>query len=75
MSATVMPRSKAATLMRPRNAGVTSIVSRAEKVSAFDAGVELSWPVSIQCSAGSRGRAPMSLPGRAVMTRPAAARW
>jgi len=31
MSATVVPRRKAATLMRPRSAGVTSIVSRAVK--------------------------------------------
>ena len=34
MSATVTPRRKAATLMRPRSAGVTSIVSRAVKAEA-----------------------------------------
>jgi hypothetical protein len=31
ISATVIPRRKAATLMRPRRSGVTSIVSRAAK--------------------------------------------
>eukprot|EP01037_Dinobryon_pediforme_P001383 gene1385-1404_t len=35
MSATVTPRRKAATLMRPRNPGVTSMVSRPVKASAF----------------------------------------
>src|SRR5215467_2021231 len=35
MSATVTPRWNAATLMRPRSSGVTSIVSRAVKRSAF----------------------------------------
>ena len=35
MSATVTPRWNAATLMRPRSSGVTSIVSRAVKASAF----------------------------------------
>ena len=34
MSATVIPRRKAATLMRPRSAGVTSIVNRAVKAGA-----------------------------------------
>ncbi len=35
MSATVRPRPKAATLIRPRSTGVTSIVSRAVKSSLF----------------------------------------
>ncbi len=35
MSATVTPRWNAATLIRPRSSGVTSIVSRAVKRSAF----------------------------------------
>ena len=35
MSATVIPRRNAATLMRPRSAGVTSIVRRAVKAEAL----------------------------------------
>ena len=56
MSATVMPRWNAATLMRPRSSGVTSIVSRAVKRSAFAPLFEGGSGVRTQVS-GSLGRA------------------
>ena len=55
MSATVMPRWNAATLMRARSAGVTSMVSRAVKLPMEPSRDEVSAAL-IQCS-GSAGRA------------------
>ena len=55
MSATVAPRLKAATLMRPRSAGVTSIVSRAVKADVSSARLAGASGALIQLSA-SPGR-------------------
>ena len=65
MSATVIPRRKAATLMRPRSAGVTSIVSRAVKAAASSARRLGASGVLIQLSAS---------PGRAAKPRSGGAR-
>ncbi len=56
MSATVRPRWKATTLMRPRSAGVMSIVSRAVKAAASLLPVARGSGALIQRS-GSAGRA------------------
>ena len=64
MSATVTPRRKAATLMRPRSAGVTSIVSRAVKAGASSARRARVSGALIQLSA-SPGREAKPRSGRA----------
>ena len=65
MSATVIPRRKAATLMRPRSAGVTSIVSRAVKAEGSSPRRLGASGVLIQLSAS---------PGRAAKPRRVATR-
>ena len=80
MSATVTPRRKAATLMRPRSSGVTSMVRRAVKVSALNGAAErkirrldptlgVAWPGSeaaFQIAAGHRAILSISAASAAI---------